>query len=50
VPSEVAEEIKRAEEENEERKKRLCLNCVPGLRGKVARQQFIIKVYSVLLL
>ena len=29
-------------------KEKLRLNCVPGLKGKTKRQQFIIKVYSLL--
>ena len=30
------------------RKNKLCLNCVPGLKGKTNRQKFIIKVYGIL--
>lgn len=30
-------------------KARLCLNCLPGFSGKVEKQQFIIKIYTILL-
>lgn len=37
VPAEVMEEIKKDIIEKKEKKNALCLNCVPGLKGKTKR-------------
>ena len=50
VPPEVLEEVERARIEKKNRKEKLVLNCVPGLKGKTNRQKFIIKVYIILLI
>jgi len=49
VPADVAKELAVDQNEMELKSKKLCLNCVPGLRGKDERQQFVIKVYGVLI-
>ena len=48
VPPEVLREIEKDKIEKVVRKNSLCLNCVPGLKGKTKRQQFILKVYGIL--
>jgi hypothetical protein len=48
VPAEVALEIQNHKTEEKIRKSRLCLNFLPGFRGKEKKQQFIIKVYGIL--
>lgn len=37
VPDDVEQEIQNDAKEKEKKKQGLCLNCVPGLKGKVAR-------------
>lgn len=48
VPPEVLQEIEKDRMEKKAKKNKLCLNCVPGLKGKTNRQKFILKVYGIL--
>ncbi|CDW71213.1 UNKNOWN [Stylonychia lemnae] len=48
VPPEVQVEIMKQQEEDKKKKAKLCLNFLPGFKGKTNKQQFIIKVYSLL--
>ena len=49
APLEVQNEVVKEEMEEEVRKNSLCLNCIPGLHGKKEKQQFIVKVYGILM-
>jgi FtsH-binding integral membrane protein len=48
VPPEVLKELEKDRIEKTVKKNSLCLNCVPGLKGKTNRQKFILKVYGIL--
>jgi FtsH-binding integral membrane protein len=48
VPPEVLKEIENDRIAKSVRKGALCLNFVPGLKGKTNRQKFILKVYGIL--
>ncbi len=50
VPPEVLAQISKDSVEKKIRKKKMILNCVPGLKGKSNRQKFILKVYALLTL
>jgi hypothetical protein len=48
VPDEVLAEIERDKIEKKTKKRKLLLNCVPGLNGKANKQKFVFKVYAIL--
>lgn len=48
MPDEVLAEIEKDKIEKKTKKKKLILNCVPGLKGKTNKQKFVFKVYGIL--